>query len=356
VAAHNSSSSPDSGIAARYLHTCYPLAVSLWTVLRSESRCRLSEATLQEASVWRISHQWLALASVGRKHLEAIVREFVDFRLYEDWAQKYLGPTWGRPMPLPNGAEPMTRHLVLETNDPRFGTLKKLLSQDPSACATVLDYRTYDPAELAEAPLLHFIITDFIDCAGEEYGTVYDDSSACPRCGFGRKQVSPLKLGLSKMPRKSSIATTIARGEEIVVSQALAELIRDKNIAGCDLIPIQQNGRKKGLSSWYQLKITADAGETIPPTRFGRDFLRYDAEPDYICPLHQLSGLNLVSEVFLTQSCCRGADILKTVNRYGDRSGLLMPSAILLISQRFYRLLTERDWHGFKVEVARCEV
>ena len=74
------------------------------------------------------------------------------------------------------------------------------------------DYkRIYSKDEFRQAQC--FQITPHIyRLCGENYGTAYDDSSACPICGSGARQLSPLKLSKSKMPR-TDLAMTFARGD-----------------------------------------------------------------------------------------------------------------------------------------------
>jgi hypothetical protein len=280
------------------------------------------------------------------------MREFVDLRLYEDWARGHLDQTWGSPLQLTDGSSPIVRQVVLDTDDPRFTTIKRKLALDQSGLISALDFRTYQAAELSTAPFLHLIVTDYIDCCGEDYGTVYDDSSACPRCGFGRNQVSPLILDVSRTTKSSGFLATIARGDELLVSGSLADLIQRNHITGCTLAPIQPAGGPDN-GTWYQLIITAGTAETKPPTKFASSIMEEDAEGRFECPEHNLLGLNLVSEVCVAKSSLQNVDIQKTIGRYGTWSNPLMPSPILLISQRFFRLLNEQCVHGYRVEVGR---
>lgn len=286
------------------------------------------------------------------------MKEFVDIRVSEEWAETHLGQSWGEPMALRHSSVKvhpslMTRRIVIETSDPKFGVLKDKMSEVPPGPMSALHFREYHASELAGARFLQLIITTFVDACGEDYGTVYDDSAACSRCGFGRKQVSPLRLDLGKIPETDGFATTIARGEELLVSESLAQVIHKGGVAGCRLDQLEHVGQRSQQGRWYQLVITTEAGETASQTRFAKDFLHEDTAQEFVCPRHQLSGLNLVSEVFLREVSIEPADILKTTNRYGNRAGWLQPSPILLISQRFYRLLKEHSIRGYRAEVAR---
>lgn len=287
------------------------------------------------------------------------MKEYLDIRLSEEWAQQHLDDSWGqvmsRDLPVDPATIPpslMTRQIIMESNDDRLAVLTDRMAKFPPRM-TAIEFRKYSAAELSEAPMLQLIIRKFVDACGEDYGTLYDESTACPRCAFGRKQMSPLRLDLAKIPKGADIATTIARGEEILVSESVAQIIREGSIAGCRLDAVEHVGRRSEQARWYQLVITASAGETVPSTRFAKDFFREDTAQEFVCPQHGLSGLNLVSEVFLRKTSIEAADILKTTNRYGTKQGWLVPSPVFLISQRFYRLLEQRSVRGYKVEVAR---
>jgi hypothetical protein len=131
-------------------------------------------------------------------------------------------------------------------------------------------------------------------------------------------------------------------------------------------------------SYWKQLSVTGRAGHTVPPTAFGEDILiperrrpkdelgidmaelafdgrlyPTDQTGQYRCPHGHVSGLNLLSEVYVDRAQWDGSDISATEDLVGVRRGLLVPSPIFLITQRCYRLLAGRAFKGFKVEIAR---
>ena len=58
--------------------------------------------------------------------------------------------------------------------------------------------RTYQRGELEGAELVHLIPTGAFEPVGEDCGTQYDESAACPYCGAGRVQTSPLALDLRR--------------------------------------------------------------------------------------------------------------------------------------------------------------
>jgi hypothetical protein len=247
-------------------------------------------------------------------------------------------------------------------------------------------------------------------------GTVYDDSTACPHCGAGRTQVSDLILDLRKAPRNRDLACTIAdewivsqRLAELLVDAEMTgfelrpvrhkeryqddpidltkvpagrELLRLAEEAGltpattnwefvvwlnrpeqreladrateehAELLELRDRRRPKPVPVWYQLVVTSTPVPTVAPTRFGID--PFDEDPDglYRCPSGHVSGLNLLSELWVSRVAWDGSDVVRTENMVGTRRGLLVPISLLPISPRLWRLLRIEKVKGYKVEVA----
>jgi hypothetical protein len=103
---------------------------------------------------------------------------------------------------------------------------------------------------------------------------------------------------------------------------------------------------------WYQLRITSHPISTIPPTKFGIRPFDEDTEGRYRCPLGHVSGLNLLSELWLSKSDWDGSDICQTKDMVGIRRGLLVPTPHLLISSRLYHLMRKENVKGLRIEIA----
>lgn len=122
--------------------------------------------------------------------------------------------------------------------------------------------RRYFRRELEEAELLHVWPKTVFEPAGEECGTVYDETAACDHvfapeseidvagrrvsmpastCGAGARQVTPLHLDVRRIPRNVDFAETIA-GERIV-SQRLAECLTDAGLRGFTLPRVLHKAR-----------------------------------------------------------------------------------------------------------------
>lgn len=65
-----------------------------------------------------------------------------------------------------------------------------------------------------------------------------------------------------------------------------------------------------------------------------------------------LSGLNVVSEVYLWRESLANADIMVTSNRYGLYGGVLVPVPMIIVSRRLRKLLKDHKIRGFHLEIA----
>lgn len=144
------------------------------------------------------------------------------------------------------------RRVILSTSDPRLTTIaeqqKFWRRRNSFLFAGWIYHRKYSRQELNSAECFKLETTAVFEPAGEDCGTVYDESSACRHvfskgrtCGAGARQVSELFLDLRKVPKSTDVARTIA--DEWVVSQRLAELLVDTKMTGFELRPVQHRAR-----------------------------------------------------------------------------------------------------------------
>jgi hypothetical protein len=110
--------------------------------------------------------------------------------------------------------------------------------------------------------------------------------------------------------------------------------------------------RRIQLPQWYQLVITSRPIPTIPPTKFGIKPFNEDPEGQYHCPLGHTSGLNLLSELWLSKDAWDGSDICMTKDMVGTRRGVLVPTPMILISPKLWHLLVNENIKGYKIEIA----
>ena len=87
---------------------------------------------------------------------------------------------------------------------------------------------------------------------GEECGTIYDDSTSCPLCGSGAKQLSPLILKRYSIPR-ADMAMTIADGDEIIVSERFVKIVKEQGLSGMIFLPVYSALKEGHKIKYYQI-------------------------------------------------------------------------------------------------------
>lgn len=306
----------------------------------------------------------------------------------------------------------------IRTDDPRMvqiGVLSRELKSKDNSLFYGWDLsRRYSASELKAANLFQLLITKRFEPTGEECGTIYDEKSACPICGAGRRQVSDLILDLRKLPKNKDIAATIAG--EVIVSQRLARLLLDSKANGFRLQPVlhkakydeepvkferyvagrrllelakasgfepyswefdvwankpehdslweQLNAERvaaaeakeiqrppRPAEKWYQLCVTSTV-DIVAPTKAGINPFDDDPASTTRCPLGHLIGLNLLSELWISKDSWDKSDIARTRQMVGVRRGLLNPESLLVISPRLQQTLNDCGIKGWKIEVA----
>jgi hypothetical protein len=217
-------------------------------------------------------------------------------------------------------------------------------------------HRRYSEKELQAAELFKLWPNAVFEPVGEECGTEYDESVACPQCGAGARQVSDLVLDLRRAPKGADLARTIA--DEFIVSTRLAEEMKARCISGVEFRPVKQAGKKDTVSSaWLQLVVSAKPVEMVAPTATGVDPFDRDEQGAFRCPRGDLAGLNLLSELFVARGSYDGSDLSCTRQSFGARRnepnpGVLRPSPYLLISPKLRGLLVESRVRRLEIEVA----
>ncbi len=212
-------------------------------------------------------------------------------------------------------------------------------------------FRRYSAKELEAAELFKLWPDAIFEPSGDECGTEYDESVACPQCGAGARQASDLVLDLRRAPKKADIAQTISN--EVIISTRLAEELKAQGISGVELRPVRQAGKKGIVSSaWLQLVVGAKPVEVVAPTVAGVDPFDRDEQGEFRCPRGDRAGLNLLSELFVARSSYDGSDLTWTRQRFGLRRGVLRPKSFLLLSPKLRRLLVASRVRRLEIEVA----
>jgi len=279
------------------------------------------------------------------------MHELIDFRLFEEYAAKFLLPSVGKKLGL------VTRQLVVSAGSDLYAKVdhadKEIKESGKGGVFGGWNItRKYTSKELAAAELFKLQITAYFEPEGTACGTDYDESAVCPHCGAGRRLLGDLILDLGKVPKGKDFAQTIAN-DEWIVSERLAMLMQTHGMTGATFEQVcSLKKRREGSPIWYRLNVIAAPVDVAPPTCFGIDPFDDDPSGRYRCPAGHVAGLNILSELSIGRGSWDGADIAITRQAVGDRQGALMPSHLIVVSPRLRQLLIEHDIKGFKTEVA----
>lgn len=289
------------------------------------------------------------------------MKETIEFRINYDYAHLLFKADEGK------NVGTSVRVVEISTDDPRYNQIPIIEKEIKQKYDEGFFYawkfkRKYSKKELDTATLFHLKIKTVFEPTGEECGTLYDETAACEICGANRKQASPLILKKGTIPKKD-IARTI--GGEVVVSEKFVNAVRQRNLKGLQLSPIN-------VEKYYQL--TADTEiELSPNTITGDDPFEtstgsnggifnisgYDIvfeKEVYICPKGDLIGLNLLSEPYVTDSpLIKEFDFFASRQKIGVKRGLLRPEPIYFCSPAFRQMVEEEKLSGFEFEIANIE-
>ena len=272
----------------------------------------------------------LILRVSSKKVFEPYIRTYPNFQ--EKWLTRDLG---------------LTKVVEGYLENPEFGTfLQHLRFKVGYEFSTIK--REYKRSELTSAKLFKMRISATFEPTGEELGTKY--LYKCNICKAGRTVKGNLILDLTKIPKASDIAKTIAN-DEWVVSERLASEMKKNRITGMELKPAQHYSKREPKTKWYHLMIT-NRVKVSNKTSYGDAFKPDIKMEDIISPCGHTIGGWPFSELFVEGKTWNGSDLAITDLYFGGHANLIYPSPAILISQRFYTLLKELKIRGYKVEIA----
>jgi hypothetical protein len=277
------------------------------------------------------------------------MKEFLELRVREDRASLLFDESEGKKL---GGV----RRVVLPKTDPRITRIgdlqRELKAKDgrPFFFGWQLRHK-YSRAEIERAEVLYLRIPSVFEPSGEECGTQYDDTCACPVCGSGAVQLTPLRLDTRRIPKSKDISETI--GGEIVVSEQFYELSRMYKLSGLHFREVESgHGRKPPKNKWFQLNAVGVQAHIHRRTSVGINPFNLDASGEFRCSKGDLLGLNLLSEVFLTREPTPSEDVFCTAEFIGVRRGLLRPQRLLLVTPRAMRIMLDAGVKGCAFDVA----
>jgi hypothetical protein len=278
------------------------------------------------------------------------MKEIGEFRVVEEFAPQLFKAEEGQRL------GDSVRKVAVDTSDSRFALIGRLQSKIRAQTNRSFFYgwilkRSYSASEIKNAACFHLLFKSTFEPAGEECGTTYDESTACPSCGAGAKQTSSLFLDVKRIPKSKDVCRTIAG--EVVVSRRAAELFARHGITGAELRPVCTTGKSSVESKeWFQLSVQGPEAEISAPTRVGINPFDDDEKGECPCALGDLIGLNLLSEITIASASRGSADIICTRQFIGIRRGLLRPEQLILISPKLAMLIESEKLKGCGYEVA----
>ncbi len=278
------------------------------------------------------------------------MKEMAEFRVDARFASMLFADSEGKRL------GDSVRLVKLESNDPRFAEVGRLQQELRANGGSPFFYgwrlwRKYTRQEILNAELFSVRVTRVFAPAGEECGTKYDESSSCPSCGSGARQLGPLHLTGKRIPSGKDFAKTFAG--EIVISRRAAEVFKRHGVVGAGIGPVRtKRSSQEPSSDWFQLSAQVHVAEIVPPTRVGIHPFDDDLKGECRCQLGDLMGLNLLSEVWVARSTYPDLDIVSSREFIGVRRGLLRPVPVILINQTVWHMIESEGLTGIHVEVA----
>lgn len=283
------------------------------------------------------------------------MREIFEFRINYDFASRLFKESEGKDL---GQLTKSVKVIQITRDDSRFSKIpiidKEINEKFNRAFYYGWNiYRKYTTKELQEAYLLRVKIKTTFEPAGEECGTVYDESKACEICGTNRKQIGPLKLKKGSIPKKD-ITGTIAG--EVVVSEKFKDAFERYNLQGLTFEKVLLG---ESISNMYQpttnspeLALTERTVAGINPF----DLSGSEGVEIYKCPKGHTLGLNLLSEAYVEKSSAISEyDFFATKQKIGVKRGLLRPQPLYLCSQAFRKMIEKEKLSGFEFEIAQLD-
>jgi hypothetical protein len=333
--------------------------------------------------------------------------ETVELRVRADQAHRLFTEGEGKVL------GPLIRKVVIERNDPRVPRIvevqREFKSHNEYFYAGWRIQRTYTADEIDRAQLFQLHFAKGMLVAGEQFGTLYDDSRACAICGALGMQVSELVVQHRRLPRRGGMASTLA-GEWLVEEQAAAKLLR-ADLTGFGLSPVRtvaasetdpfdlrdsptgrsllrelpghelnlrtsegwewlnrsenrpllrlaleehmariESARRPTRTTWFQLNVSGFEAQVATGSTFGPDALDPSVIGSDACPLCHTLGSNQLSQLRVVGDSWSQADFALTSQYVGVRRGLFRPRPMILLSRKAFEVLHAAGTPGVRME------
>lgn len=264
--------------------------------------------------------------------------------------------------------EPMTErgypalYHTFNADDPRLTFFRDYAKQFGRYYSERIEH-VYTDVELRTFPLLSFgVDRKPIESGGVEYGTVYDLSKACPHCGTGAVQTSPLMLRRAELPKRGLLCETCI-GQKLVATKA-ADVLKGSGLSGLELRQACSYRDKEPLPWWQMIaryvmpRISSRSESLIRDTQP----LFSATDPKWGCPVCERDmyatkeglPLNIVYErsqvdpeklpdVVQTWECF-GRSVLRNDPERGLQTGFAQP--LLLVKPKVFDLFRKMKARG----------
>ena len=167
--------------------------------------------------------------------------------------------------------------VTLDEKDPRVHKVLGLLA-DFGAEPWITRSDVYTEDELQSAPLLVFSRTGPSASAGPEYGTTYDTSQACPKCGTGIRQTSDLIIDREDLKEIAKFRVAGTTDGDRLVHDVDVERLLAAGVTGALFWPVYAKSKAGDLEELRHQQVFT---EHVMPPMSPKSFLdRTNACPD----------------------------------------------------------------------------
>jgi rubredoxin len=264
---------------------------------------------------------------------------------------------------------------VREINDPEVAHLFRQSQRSPDGGKSPLPISwfeinfDYTEEERRAADWFHLRFRRSYPEYLEGEGTCYDESTACPFCGVGRKQLSPLIL--PKLNTSGWNLLLLSNGE-VLCSRSQAQAWVEAEVRGVTFYPVYKTNKAAGAleglppvgeitDEWiadkgmetnrrmleridvpaYQI-LAPGLVEISPSTAIGVEPF-VDLKDESVCPLANTSGSHslghrLLGPLRVSPFAAEGRDFALTRQATGQHRGLFLPMRKLILAKKAVQL------------------
>jgi len=275
------------------------------------------------------------------------MRERYWFRVWTDRVVDIVPPSLG------DEKVRGVKDVRIERQSPLFAELAKRNQSTHAGILTAWGVkRSYTRSEIEAAKFFWLRVKRHVGAFGEDYGTTYDDSRACVRCGGRAVRVGRLRLPCRVLPKRADVAVSLAG--ELVTSVKFEHIWSAAGLTGLSFQDIEAPSGE--ACSSHRSPIFVGAPADISSVTDIRD--NPLARLGVICPTcnrEDVLGMAVVSHLTLKRTDALHNDAVATRQLVGLRQGSIRPTPLYIISRRAHSVLTDAGLVGADFEVAAIE-